>query len=251
MARFVFGIPMYNLFVGIGIVSGILMFYHLCKKENIPSKYMDNIILLLVISLFTGFFSSAAFDNFVHGKFNVIDIHTFFAGFTFYGGFIGGFVTILIGSFILLKEGNRIYQLLNILAICMILGHAIGRIGCFLGGCCYGISTDSILGVIFPIYDVNGSVTSYSKVLPTQLYEAGFLLVLFAFVYNRRERAFTYYFMGYGVFRFLIEFIRGDNRGILIIDTLQPSQYISILLILIGVVLLIWRRRRENIEQLV
>lgn len=108
------------------------------------------------------------------------------------------------------KNPPFLTPLMTIAGPCVPFAHGLGRIGCFLDGCCYGKETDSIFGIKF--------TTTTTKVWPTNLFEAIFLLVLasglFYLAYRHRSRyTFPIYMMSYGVFRFLIEFLRGDHRG--------------------------------------
>ena len=118
-------------------------------------------------------------------------------------------------------------EILKIAPAAICLGHGIGRLGCFLNGCCYGIETDAWFGVMFPGHS--------HKVVPTQLLEMTFLLLLAVLLFifavkNVTNYNFVIYMAGYGAFRFLIEFIRGDERGEL--PGLSPSQYWCIVLVL-------------------
>ena len=122
-------------------------------------------------------------------------------------------------------------NVLSLIPCSILVGHAFGRIGCFCAGCCYGRPTDSFLGVRFPghIQDVH----------PTQLYEAFFLFALFAVCsYLLLKKGFKHnmsvYLVAYGIFRFLIEFVRDDERGQLL-GFISPSQFWSILMIGLGV----------------
>ena len=131
----------------------------------------------------------------------------------------------------------------------MLIGHSLGRVGCFFAGCCYGKETDSCLGVKFPNLP--------HPVYPTQLYEAAFLLILFAvcsYLLLRRKfrHNMTVYLIGYGIFRFLIEFIRGDDRGKLF-GLLSPSQFWSLGMVILGVLLYfgmerVWRREAAAVD---
>ena len=135
------------------------------------------------------------------------------------------------------------FPALSVLPCCVLIGHSLGRVGCFFAGCCYGKPTDSWLGVKFPRLP--------EPVYPTQLYEAAFLLILFAVCsYLLLKKQFrhnmTVYLIGYGIFRFLIEFIRGDDRGKLF-GLLSPSQFWSLGMVILGVLLYfgmerVWRR---------
>ena len=111
---------------------------------------------------------------------------------------------------------------------CITIAHGFGRVGCFMAGCCYGIETDSWLGVQFPHLA--------HAVYPTQLFEALFLFALSAILFYiaiKKRSAYTLplYLLSYGIFRFCLEFLRGDNRGELL-SSLSPSQWFSIIAII-------------------
>lgn len=167
-------------------------------------------------------------------------------GATFYGGLCGALV--IFPLLLLLKKGRKveIYSRLCDLAPCIPAGHFFGRIGCFFGGCCYGVPTDGVFGIVFPqgsyAYEAYGNVAVH----PTQLYEAAFLLVLFAFLiaFGRRS-AFPLYLMLYAIGRYVIECFRGDERGGLGLPV-SPAQAISLLIFLLGGVILVWHAVKEN-----
>ena len=111
---------------------------------------------------------------------------------------------------------------------------------------CYGIRTDSIFGVRFPrlSYDV----------FPTQLYEAFFLFLMFAVCsYLVMKKDFKHnlslYLFTYGIFRFLIEFIRGDDRGEFLGGIVSPSQFWSIIMIIIAVALYVFSVKQEKTNE--
>ena len=118
-----------------------------------------------------------------------------------------------------------------------VLGHAIGRLGCFLNGCCYGKPTESWCGVVFP-----GQPTA---VLPTQLFEAFGLLTLFLILRKLQRpsllrhpgRLFGVYLVSYAVLRFGLEFLRGDQTIWWAGLTLQQLISVGILVAGIGLVL--------------
>lgn len=164
-------------------------------------------------------------------------------GMTFMGGLIGGAGTfVVVTLFAKSREVKRsFFAVAEIAAPCVCLAHALGRIGCTLAGCCYGIESEH--GWFFPSVG--------KKVIPTQFIEACFLFVLFAvllvFTIKRRPRGFNLivYCLAYAVFRFTIEFFRGDPRGAFI-GVLSPSQFQSIVLFLIGIGLLAFRLLRPG-----
>ena len=134
------------------------------------------------------------------------------------------------------------------IAACIPAGHCLGRVGCFLGGCCFGKPTDSAFGVVFPEgsdpYEFYGGAIA---VHPTQLYEAAFLLALFFVLFFwLKKDALPFYCILYGAWRFGIEFLRADDRGSLFGLPLSPSQVISVALFILGGVLLAVRLVRAR-----
>lgn len=145
-------------------------------------------------------------------------------GFVFYGGLIGGFVFVML--FTLLDKTLKPIDLWPILPA-LTLGHATGRIGCFLAGCCYGKPTDAFWGVFMHNH--------YRH--PTQLFEAGGLFLIGLSLLKLRKPKIeltSFYLISYGFLRFGIEALRDDIvRGQWGFFT--PSQWISLSLILVGV----------------
>lgn len=154
-------------------------------------------------------------------------------GMVFYGGLIGG----CLGA-IAYAKCFKINTVPNAEAIipCIPLFHCFGRIGCFLGGCCYGIEYDGFLSVTFTnaIGGPNGV-----PLLPIQLIEAGANLITFIILislekkFKRPLQEFGLYLIIYSVERFIFEFFRGDLvRGSFL--ALSTSQWISLILLPIG-----------------
>jgi phosphatidylglycerol:prolipoprotein diacylglycerol transferase len=118
------------------------------------------------------------------------------------------------------------------------MAHALGRLGCLMAGCCHGAYTDEWYGIYMPALN--------AKVVPLQLYEAIFLFALFAlFVYRvlkNKSGNLPLYMALYGVWRFVIEFFRSDDRGETLVDFLSPSQFIALLMI-VGAVALFFVQR--------
>lgn len=158
-------------------------------------------------------------------------------GFVFYGGLLGG----LAGAWLFCKQRRTSFAALGRdLVPALPLFHAFGRVGCFLAGCCYGIPAPAgWLGVTFPASAVEAP--SGVPLLPVQLYEAAGCFLLFLLLEHLASRGWpgdrllAVYLALYSVFRFLLEFLRGDAaRGFL--GPLSTSQVIS--LVVLAVVLL-------------
>lgn len=160
-------------------------------------------------------------------------------GMVFYGGLIFGILSLL---WYFKKYKIDSGKALDLFAIVIPFAHMIGRIGCFLAGCCYGKQTNAWYGMLFPYGSSTHIHGEGARVIPTQLIEAILLFSLFVFLFvfhrlakYKKYRLSSLYLMLYGVIRFLLEFLRGDEiRGRWLF--LSTSQWISILIILAGMI---------------
>ena len=171
-----------------------------------------------------------------------------FGAMTFYGGLIGGVIAFLLIFKFWVKKNHKAQNISNdivpIAPACITIAHAFGRIGCFLAGCCHGKVTTSALGMYFPSID--------ATVYPTQLYEALFLFILSAVLFwlaykKNLKYNMCIYLFAYSIFRFMLEFLRGDNRGFSL-ASLSPSQLLSIVALLISVGWFIILKNKRNCE---
>lgn len=226
---------MYGIMIGVGVMAAFLILSFYCKRAGVSQKFSDFFFYNGLLSVAVGFGSASLFQSVYDYIENPSKGFRFGGGITFIGGLIGGVIFFLLVYFIVRKRiDGKLSQMLSIVPCCITVAHAFGRIGCFFAGCCYGKATDSFLGVKFP-------QLAY-KVHPTQLYEAAFLFLLFAVMaYLVFCKGFKHnmsvYLICYGIFRFLIEFLRDDHRGALVAG-MSPSQFWSVLMIVLGIVLI-------------
>tara|TARA_B100000614_G_scaffold242761_1_gene245355 strand:+ start:5364 stop:6269 length:906 start_codon:yes stop_codon:yes gene_type:complete len=278
-----FKIPSFGLMVA----TAFLVCNHLLKKEfpkhNLNPKIADDIIFYSIISAIigsklyhvieTGSFS----DLFTNLKNILISLFSFEfsnainqlqflgSGLVFNGGFICALIFIAI---YLRKNKINFLQILDIVCPYILLGHGIGRIGCFLVGDDYGIPTNSFLGIAFPnglpktlisTFTENGQLyylgynaeqlkeflvpgsAEIIKVHPTQIYEMtlyflGFFLIRKVFNTTKLSLGLTssIYLVYAGLSRFLVELIRTNERYMF---NLSSAQYISLLLIFTGIII--------------
>lgn len=161
-------------------------------------------------------------------------------GNVFYGGLIGALIGIILYCKIYKVQ---IVPLADLFAILIPFVHAFGRIGCFLGGCCYGKEYHGFGAIQFPDNEYIPQLSEVPR-FPTQLIEAVmnlgcFFIFLYLYKKNKIEegKMIGCYICYYSVFRFLIEFFRGDIvRGAIL--GLYTSQIISLLLLPVGIVIL-------------
>ena len=149
-------------------------------------------------------------------------------GLVWYGGFAGG----LLAGWLYVRAAHlQFLRVLDQFIPFLALGHAIGRLGCFLNGCCYGKPTTSWCGVVFPGHT--------EAVVPTQLIEAAGLIFLYGLLRTlqpalsrRSGRLFGLYLVSYALLRLVIEHFRGDQAVFWAGLTLQ--QLISLIVFLAG-----------------
>lgn len=244
-------IPMYGLCMAVAMLLAVGLSCLRAKKRGADVDRLLSIALAAIVFgiigakllFFIVTYSWAEFFEKLHanGISFLLD-----GGLVFYGGLIGGVIGAFVGAAIMrVKLSNYSDAVVPTLP----LAHAIGRLGCFCSGCCYGKVTDSWIGMCFP-----NSITGLApdvRVIPTQLIESGANLILFAalmiFTLKKRPGFLTLwvYIIAYGVERFLLEFLRGDEiRGIF--GWFSTSQWISLGLIALGVIGIIVTLRRAR-----
>ncbi len=257
-------IPLYGLlfFTGIGIAA-LVAYLFLTKKRNIEGFDFTGSAIYAMVGAIIG---AKLLALLVSIEYVIIivqsDNFTFMEkmdallknGFVFYGGLIGGILGFKIYGW---QFKIKMASYFDVAATVLPLGHAFGRVGCFFGGCCYGVEHHGWLSHVYQ----EGSVAAGAgtpigvPLLPVQLIEAACLLLLFAglmvlFFMNKKKTPWLQtlaYACSYAVVRFILEFFRGDKErgGFLGVST---SQWISILIV-IGAVLLIlyltvWQKKK-------
>ena len=169
-------------------------------------------------------------------------IQNFGSGLVFFGGLLGGILAV---TLLLRRKKMSWLSTADVLSPYLILGYAIGRIACFLAGCCHGIPSELPWAMAFP----EGAEPTTVPVHPTQLYEVTLGFIIFAFLYWYRPRArfagqvFSLYLILAGMERFFIEFIRTNERYFL---GLTGAQFFGIIIVGIGGFLLYWLPRRSR-----
>jgi phosphatidylglycerol:prolipoprotein diacylglycerol transferase len=202
-----FSVPSYSFFVFLGLLAGLLVYWLEAKKQKQLSEktfyiFLGAIIggvlgakLLIMLIYFKLIFLQQNWQVLLYGK-------------SIVGGIIGGFLGVIITKKLLKITGKRG----NLFAPAIALGVAIGRIGCFLRGCCYGKATSLPWGVDFGDHILRH---------PTQIYESLFMFLLFCYLMWKRTKnpkpgqLFKILGISYFTFRFLIEFLRVEPIAVL------------------------------------
>ena len=232
----------YGVMLAIAFVVSLNLASTQCRFFNIKKDAFSTLVIILLVSGIVGariVYVLSNLDFFIQYPLDVFMINR--GGLVFYGGLI---LSPFFGIAYAKRVEISILDAADLIAPFIALGHSIGRIGCFLNGCCFGRPTDSIFGMQFPFGDV--------RVYPTQLFSSAGLFCIFLvlfFVQKRRKfkgQIITLYFIMYGFFRFAIEFFRGDLASLFY--GLSLTQIISIISIFAGILLFyIFKHHEQSI----
>jgi phosphatidylglycerol:prolipoprotein diacylglycerol transferase len=262
----------YGFLLALAFIIGLYAMAKLAERDGLDKqKVYDLGLWVLAASLVGSKLLMVITEWDVYYRDNPRQIFTldfFRSGGVFYGGFIGA----VIASTIVM----RIYKLpwwrtADAFAPGIAIGQAIGRLGCFSAGCCWGKPTTAFCGVHFTEkgHEITGVPTVVNHLSdpiqqniwaerlggllaplhlhPTQLYEAGATFLIFSvllLIYRKRRfygQIILTYALLYAIARFVIEFWRDDPRGE--IAGLSTSQFIAIFLFIAAIIGLIWRLR--------
>lgn len=198
-----FSVPSYSFFIGLALLVGILIYWLEARRQKSAD---ENGFYVIIATLLGGAIGAKLLVVILYWNQIVAsfpDLTILLSGKSIVGGLIGGFIAILIIKYKLGIKGRRG----NLFAPAIAIGVAIGRIGCFLRGCCFGKETSLPWGVNFG----DGLLRH-----PTQIYESIFMLGMFIFLIWKRKQnpkpgsLFKILMISYFSFRFLIEFIRTE-----------------------------------------
>ena len=234
------GIDLYVIFLALAAFFAIVTFGRLADKVGIERGVQSMSIFTAIAAIVAGYGSAVAFQAVYNiakeGKF-VINEGT---GATFYGGLIGGAACFILIYFVWghFKFADNLHKkrflaVSEVAVASITIAHSLGRIGCLMAGCCHGKATTAWYGIKM--------VHLGYKVVPIQLFEAIFLMLIFALfvyrIYRGSKCNLPMYMMLYGAWRFVIEYARDDYRGTTFISFLTPSQLTALIMIIGGGVL--------------
>jgi phosphatidylglycerol:prolipoprotein diacylglycerol transferase len=227
----------YGALYALGILAAVALSDHLYRRRGGEPGVMVDMALPVVIGVFLGaraMFVLVEREYYIRNPLEILMVWK--GGLVFYGGLIGGALAFIITTRVMKLE---LWDLADTVAPGVALGHALGRLGCFFAGSCYGRPTDVPWAVTYTNPNSLARDVLGVPVHPTQLYSAAFLVILSAilvFIGSRsafKGQVIASYGILYGVFRFFIEFLRGDPRGAIALTgiTLSTSQAVSLLLV--------------------
>ena len=244
----------YGLLVALGILAGVGLAEHLYRNSGGEPGRVIDMGLIVVICGLIGARILLILINYRYYTSNPLEAFMVWkGGLVFYGGLLGGILALL-GCIRFYRL--PLWDMLDIGAIAIAVGHGLGRLGCFSAGCCYGRLTDLPWAVTFTDPRCLAVDVLNHPVHPTQLYSFLFLMGLTGFLVwlqprkNFPGQGAAAYLVRYGLVRFGVEFLRSDPRGSLSImgTNLATSQWISLGAVFAGVIIytLLFRQQKQG-----
>jgi len=238
-----FTLHTYGVMLALALLASIYTAAWLGKKEGISPKYVWDFGFVVIISAIIGskvLLVITSADYYLQDLSRLFSIDFLRAGGVFYGGLLGAIVGCYIFS--RLNPSVSFFRMSDIAAPAIPLGQAIGRLGCFSAGCCWGSHSELPWAVTFTnSYSHNLiGVPLHEPLHPIQLYESLVWLILFFVLLTALKKKFfrvpgqllCVYLVSFGIIRFLLEYLRGDlERGIYFNGLLSTSQLISLLVV--------------------
>ncbi|HVO80205.1 MAG TPA: prolipoprotein diacylglyceryl transferase [Terriglobales bacterium] len=238
-----FNLPTYGLLVSLGVLVGLWISVRNSAKQGIDPENAWNFGILLVLSGIVGakiLYIINDWSTYVAHPSEIFSLSTLQAGGVFSGGLIAA---LLAAVWFIRKHHMPALATCDAFAPGLAMGHAIGRVGCFAAGCCYGKPTTHFWGVTFtnPLAASLVGTPLGVPLEPTQLFESAVELANFfilMWILKRKKfdgQVFGAYMILYGVARFFLEFIRDDpGRGSVFGGIMSGTQLISICLVILG-----------------
>lgn len=241
----------YGVLLAAAYLLGLQLAIARCKKAGLDAGRTLDLGVYLVIAALVGAKLLLLVVNFAYFRANPGEILVLArSGGVFYGGLIGA---TLVAFWYTRRHKLPLWTTCDMFAPGIALGHVVGRVGCLMAGCCYGLPTTVAWAVRFtdPFAAANVGTPLNVPLHPTQLYEAGaeLLILLFLLATERKGRPFPgrtfwgYMFL-YAVSRFIVEFYRGDERGIVM--GFSTSQFISLVLGPLSLIMLVILGKRTT-----
>lgn len=226
----------YGLLMALGVLAALKVFDYECERYGWNKDRLSRMVVGVFLLGLVGARGVYVLTRLSDPAANIWDlIFNFRAGFVYYGGYAAAWLA-LIGYLKWWGRDLNFWAVLDTSVLGICIGLALGRIGCLLGGCCYGSATTLPWGVIMVAEPHLGHLH------PVQFYEFLFLVIFFVYLWRLRlHKAYegqilVQYTFVYSIGRYLLEFLRGDLiRGFVIEPWLSTSQFIGLLFIPVAI----------------
>jgi len=244
----------YGVLVALGFLTALWLAGRLAKERGLNSEAVTNLGIYCALAALAGaklMMFVVDLRYYIDHPSEIFSFSTLRAGGVFYGGLIAA---LAVAFWYMRKTKLPGLKTADVFAPAIALGHGIGRIGCFMAGCCWGIECDRPWAVTFtdPVANELVGVPLFKPLHPTQLYESAAEFIIFAFLYRMTKKphaegaVLAAYLALYGTARFIVEFYRVHEQGNLWGGPLDTSQVISLVLVAGAVWYWVSRGRRPE-----
>jgi phosphatidylglycerol:prolipoprotein diacylglycerol transferase len=238
----------YGVLVAAGFLLGLGLAVRQAGKEGIPPNKIVDLGFYILLSALIGSRLFYVMINAGHYMKNPLGVFKVWeGGLVFYGGLL---FTIPIVLWYVKKNVLGVWSTADLFAPSLAIGHAIGRIGCFYSGCCYGKPAEDLPWAVTFIDPLSLAPIGI-PLHPAQLYESlGEFIIFFMLIILRKYKSFNgqlfmTYIILYSALRFIIEFYRGDVARGFITSQISFSQGVSMLMFLVAAAGFIMLKRRK------
>jgi phosphatidylglycerol---prolipoprotein diacylglyceryl transferase len=241
-----FYVPTYGVLVALGFLAGLGITLRLARRAGLPPDKITNLAVYCAMAGIVGaklFMFLFDLGDYIRDPGQIFSMDTLQAAGVFHGGFIGAF---LVAVLYMRWQHLPAFPTMDAFAPGVALGQAIGRLGCFAAGCCWGTECDLPWGVRFRS-DAAAPVPLDRTLHPVQLYESAADLIVFGILYrlfHRGHRPGTIiglYLVLYSAARFFIEFFRVHEQPL--VGPFSITQWIALTLFVLGAGILLRGRR--------
>ena len=255
-----FTIYWYGILVAGGFLAGLCTASRRCVLDKLDGKVISDLGVWIILA---GMIGARAMHVVTYWEEQYADqplshlLDFRGGGLVFHGGFIGAALAVIL--YVRLHGKQPLWKIADAFAPSIPLGHALGRLGCLMTGCCFGTACDLPWAIHFPAHSPAFTALGQAPtdaahslyVHPTQIYSALLNVALYgglAWLYRHKRfdgQVFGLYLAGYSINRFVVEFFRGDYQAEqLWFGWVKPGQQLSLFLLPIGIALIILLRRR-------
>ncbi len=246
-------VPSYAFMLSLSFIIGSLIFIRFGMKQKISINKLFGLIISIQIAAIFGSRFLFVINNYAQFESDFLKVFSITpGGFALNGGL---FLGIMAGALFIKLNKLSFWNIFDLVAPSLALGVCLTRIGCFLGGCCYGKETSLFLGIQFPNHSLAAQTFGIQHLVhPTQLYEAlsGLIIFIILLMLIRRERKFNgqlflSFIILYLIVRILNDVFRGDTLHNYLFN-LSQTQLFSIMLGIIAVFVYWIKLRSKTLE---
>ncbi|MDA8078427.1 MAG: prolipoprotein diacylglyceryl transferase [Nitrospiraceae bacterium] len=243
-----FTLHTYGFLIAIGFLVALGIAVMRAKRAGLSPEKITDIGFYSLLAAIVGsrlFFVGQNWSFFSSRPLEIVKIWE--GGLVFYGGVLLAVPTAL---WYTRKQGLPLWKTADVWAPSIAIGHAIGRLGCFCAGCCYGKPADSLSWAVTFTHPETLAIRGV-PLHPAQLYESGaeFLNFLVLIFLGRRAsfdgRLFWVYILNYSIIRSVVEVFRGDEVRGFLLPGVSTSQGISVIMFL-GAAIMLLRLRKQG-----